>query len=152
MLSAFVRRMVEKHGVFADVAIHTAHDERNIHAHVLLSHRELGPDGFGEIANRRTITKKVKGQEKQIGIAGIAATPADIKHLREQWAKDVNRAYEKAGLDIRVDHRSFEDRGIKETPTIHLGPKASEMERERAAQRPRRHQPHDRIGNAEYAA
>jgi MobA/MobL family len=130
LLSAFVRRLVEKHGVFADVAIHTAHDERNIHAHVLLSHRELGPEGFGEIANRRTITKKVKGQEKQIGIAGLAATPADIKHLREVWARDVNRAYEKAGLDIRVDHRSFEDRGIKDVPTIHLGPTAAKMERE----------------------
>jgi MobA/MobL family len=129
LLSAFVRRIVGKHGVFADVSMHLAHDDRNIHAHVLLSHRELGPDGFGEIANRRTITKKVKGQEKQVEIAGVAATPADIKKLREQWAHDVNRAYERAGLAIRVDHRSFEDRGIKEVPTIHLGPKAAAMER-----------------------
>jgi hypothetical protein len=129
LLSAFVLRIVEKHGVFADVAIHTAHDERNIHAHILLSHRELGPDGFGDIANRRTVLKKVKGKEKETGIAGIAATPVDIKKLREQWAQDVNRAYERAGLPIRVDHRSFEDRGIKDVPTIHLGPKAAAMER-----------------------
>src|SRR5271170_51499 len=130
LLSAFVRRIVEKHGVFADVAIHTAHDERNIHAHILLSHRELGPEGFGEIANRRTITRKHRGEVKEMTTAGIAATPGDIKKLREQWAQDVNRAYEQAGLDIRVDHRSFEDRGIKELPTIHLGPTAAKMERE----------------------
>ena len=105
LLSAFVGRIVEKHGVFADAAIHTAHDERNIHAHVLLSHRELGPEGFGEIANRRTATRKHRGQVKEMTTAGIAATPADIRKLREQWAQDVNRAYEKAGLDIRVDHR-----------------------------------------------
>jgi hypothetical protein len=33
------------------------------------------------------------------------------------------------GLNIRVDHRSFERRGIEDVPTIHLGPKAAAMER-----------------------
>jgi MobA/MobL family len=129
LLSAFVLRIVEKHGVFADVSIHTAHDDRNIHAHVLLSHRELGPDGFGEIANTRYENRKRKGEMVREKVAGIAATPSQIKGLREQWAADVNRAYESAGLDIRVDHRSFEDRGIEDVPTIHLGPKAAAMER-----------------------
>src|SRR4051794_12322218 len=130
LLSEFVQRIVEKHGVFADAAIHTAHDERNDHAHVLLSHRELGPEGFGEIANRRTITRKHRGEVKEMTTAGIGSTPAEIRKLREQWAQDVNRAYEQAGLAVRVDHRSFDDRGSKETPTIHLGPTASKMERE----------------------
>lgn len=129
LLSAFVLRIVEKHGVFADVSVHTAHDERNIHAHILLSHRELGPDGFGEIANTRYENRKRKGEIVREKVAGIAATPSAIKGLREQWAQDVNRAYERAGLDIRVDHRSFEDRGIRDVPTIHLGPKAAAMER-----------------------
>jgi MobA/MobL family len=129
LLSGFVRRLVEKHGVFADVSMHTAHDERNIHAHILLSHRELGPDGFGEIANRRTITRKHRGQVKEMTTAGIAATPADVKFLRKEWADHVNSAYQRAGLDIRVDHRSFEDRGLQKVPTIHLGPKATAAER-----------------------
>jgi hypothetical protein len=129
LLSGFVRRLVEKHGVFADVSIHTAHDERNIHAHILLSHRELGPDGFGEIANRRTITRKHRGKVKEMTTAGLAATPADVKFLRKEWADHVNSAYQRAGLDIRVDHRSFKDRGLQTIPTIHLGPKASELER-----------------------
>ena len=81
-----MRRIVEKHGVFADVAIHLAHDDRNIHAHILLSHRELGPDGFGEIANTPHDHRKRKGAKVQEKVAGIAATPADIKGLREQWA------------------------------------------------------------------
>jgi hypothetical protein len=34
-----------------------------------------------------------------------------------------------AGLNVRVDHRSFERRGIEDVPTIHLGSKASAMER-----------------------
>lgn len=129
LLLDFLAPIIARHGVAADVAIHTAHDDRNIHAHVLLTHRELGADGFGEIANPRTIRKKVKGQVKLIGITGIAATPADVEAIRKSWAAAVNRAYALAGLDIRVDHRSFERRGIEDVPTIHLGPKASAMER-----------------------
>ena len=129
LLSGFVRKIVEKHGVAADVAIHSADDDRNVHAHVLLSHRELGADGFGEIANTRTITRKRNGQQVQEKVAGIAATPADIRAIRQDWERDVNRAYERAGLDIRVDHRSHKDRGIEDEPTKHLGPNAAGMER-----------------------
>ena len=129
LLSGFVRRLVEKHGVFADVAMHTAHDERNIHSHILLSHRELGPDGFGDYANRHTITRKHRGQVKEMVTFGIASTKSDVKFLRKEWADHVNSAYQRGGLDIRVDHRSFKDRGLQYVPTIHLGPKASELER-----------------------
>jgi hypothetical protein len=46
------------------------------------------------------------------------------------WADTVNRTLcFLAGLNVRVDHRSFERRGIEDVPTIHLGPKASAMER-----------------------
>jgi MobA/MobL family len=96
---------------------------------VLITHLELGPEGFGEIANQRTVTKKVKGQEKQIEIAGIAATPADVKALRKDWEQHVNRAYERAGHDIEVDARSHKERGIEQEPTRHLGPTATAIER-----------------------
>lgn len=129
LLLDFLAPIIARHGVAADVVIHTAHDDRNIHAHVLLTHRELGAGGFGEIANARTITKKIKGREKLIGIAGVVATPADVEAIRKAWADAVNGAYAMAGLNIRVDHRSFDRRGIEDVPGIHLGPKASAMER-----------------------
>jgi hypothetical protein len=129
LLLDFLTPIINRHGVAADVAIHTAHDRRNIHAHVLITHRQLGPDGFGEIAHARTITKKIKGREKQIGIAGVTATPADIEAIRKSWAAAVNRAYVEAGLDVRVDHRSHDRGGIGEVPGIHLGPTATGMER-----------------------
>jgi len=62
LLTDFFAPIIARYGVAADVAIHTAHDDRNIHAHVLLTHREFGPDDFGEIANTRTITRKRKGR------------------------------------------------------------------------------------------
>jgi ATP-dependent exoDNAse (exonuclease V) alpha subunit len=129
LLLDFLAPIIARHGVAADVAIHTAHDDRNIHAHVLLTHRELGTDGFGEIANTRTISRKRKGRRVLEQVAGILATPADVEAIRKAWADAVNRAYALAGLNVRIDHRSFERRGIEGVPTIHLGPKASAMER-----------------------
>jgi hypothetical protein len=129
---SFASWPVNRHGVAAHVSLHAPDrqgDERNYHAHILLTHREIGPDGFGEIANTRTQTRKRKGREVREQIAGFAATPADIRAIRRQWEGAVNRAYERAGLDIRVDHRSHEDRGIEAEPTIHLGPAATAMER-----------------------
>lgn len=132
LLHEYLGSIVERYGVAADVAIHApgeGRDHRNIHAHALLTHREIGAEGFEDIANPRMVTKKVKGVEKEIEIAGIAATPADIRALRQEWEHAVNRAYERAGLDIRVDHRSHEERGIEQEPTQHLGPSATAMER-----------------------
>jgi hypothetical protein len=129
LLLDFLAPIIARHGVAADVTIHTAHDRRNTHTHVLITHRQLGPDGFGEIAHARTITKKIKGRAKQIGIAGVTATPADIEAIRKSWADAVNRAYADAGLDVRVDHRSHDRRGIEDVPEIHLGPTATGMER-----------------------
>jgi hypothetical protein len=138
ILKDYLAPLVEKHGVAIDVAIHEpgeGKDARNIHAHVLITHREFGADGFGEIANERTIQKKVKvkgheqSQFRSRSIAGIAATPQDITALRKGWEQVVNRAYERAGLDIRVDHRSHEDRGLDQVPTIHIGPAAAEIEK-----------------------
>jgi hypothetical protein len=125
----FLGPIIERYGVAADVSIHFADDWRNIHAHILLTHREYGPDGFGEIANSRMESRKRNGEFVREKKAGISASPADVKMFRELWANCVNRAYEQAGYNIRVDHRSFEDRGIKEPPTIHHGPKVTALER-----------------------
>jgi hypothetical protein len=134
LLKDYLAPFIEKHGMAADVAIHEpgeGRDHRNVHAHVLLTHRTLDADGFGDIANTRNMTRMRKGQEVPEQIAGIAATPADIRGIRKAWEQELNRAYEREGLDIRADHRSHKDRGIEQEPTKHLGPTASEMEQKR---------------------
>jgi hypothetical protein len=134
LLKDYLAPFIEKYGVAADVAIHEpgeGRDHRNIHAHVLLTHRTLDADGFGDIANTRSTTRMRKGQEVTEQIAGIAATPADIRSIRQGWEQELNRAYDREGLDIRADHRSHKDRGIEQEPTKHLGPTANEMEQKR---------------------
>lgn len=47
---------------------------------------------------------------------------------REAWADMVNRVIEQAGLEERIDHRSYAARGIDEQPTIHEGVEAVHIE------------------------
>ncbi|WP_368655836.1 MobA/MobL family protein [Methylomagnum ishizawai] len=55
----------------------------------------------------------------------------------------MNASLERAGLDERVDHRSFKERGIEQVPSEHLGVEASGMERAREAEPTRRPQPRE---------
>ena len=72
--------------MIADIAIHAAHrkgDDRNIHAHVMLSMREITPESFGQ---------KVRDWN----------SPELLEQWREQWALHQNRALERAGRTERV--------------------------------------------------
>lgn len=132
LVARFVGGYVRQWSVAADIALHgpgDGGDLRNHHAHVLLSHRVLDRKGFGDIANRRVILRKFKGEKKPAVVAGLAATSSDVREIRKAWEAFVNKAYAEAGLDIRVDHRSHQERLLKKLPTRHLGPAATAMER-----------------------
>ena len=87
-------------GMVADVCLHDK--VGNPHAHILLSLRDIGPDGFG---------KKNRSWN----------APRLLETWRESWADFVNKYLEKAGLDIRIDHRSYRRREVDLTPTKHIG-------------------------------
>ena len=75
---------------------------------------------------------------RQIGANGLGAKtreldsfttgPREIEAIRQQWERIGNRALDRAGIDERIDRRSYADRGIDREATIHLGPVASGME------------------------
>jgi len=48
--------------------------------------------------------------------------------LRQRWAQVQNVAFERLGLDVRVDHRSLKARGIERQPGRHRGPAVSGIE------------------------
>lgn len=113
----FAKEIVERHGCAADVSIHAPSrngDERNHHAHVLLTTRRLGPDGFGE--KTRELDDKKSG-------------PDLITEWRRRWAETMNMALERVGVEARVDHRSLAAQGDGRLPGIHLGPHVAAMER-----------------------
>jgi hypothetical protein len=113
----FTQELVERYNVAASVAIHDPGkhgDDRNFHAHILFTTRELGPDGFGK---------------KTRVLDDMKTGPQEVTKLRELAADIINGALADANSDIRVDHRSFKDRGVEREPTTHLGPAVTEMER-----------------------
>ncbi|MDR3489820.1 MAG: MobQ family relaxase [Bradyrhizobium sp.] len=118
LVKDFVREAFVRKGYAADVAIHAPDrqsDDRNHHAHILISERKLSADGFA--------AKKdpVMNGKAQLG------------EWREQWAHLANRYLERHGHDVRIDHRSLSAQGVDREATVHVGYAGLEMA-ERGAQ------------------
>lgn len=113
----FARELVQVHGCAADVAIHApgkGGDQRNHHAHILLTTRRLGADGLGE--KTRELDDKRQGAEW-------------VTKWRERFAVLQNERLVEAKVAARVDHRSLAEQGIEREPGRHLGPAATGFER-----------------------
>lgn len=111
----FARELVARHGFAADVAIHEpgrGGDSKNHHAHILVSTRRLGPDGFTE-KTRELDDRNLK----------------EVDYWRERFAELQNEHLAAAGQVERVDHRSHADRGISAAPGTHQGPVATAIAR-----------------------
>ncbi len=99
----FGRWLSDRYLVAADVQIHEpvkGDDARNFHSHILLSTRELGPDGFGK--KTRVLDDRKTG-------------PEEVEAIRKEWADRVNAALTLHQLEDRVDHRSNARRGLDDT-------------------------------------
>lgn len=119
----FAREVANHYSVAADVCIHapsTKGDERNYHAHILLSACTIGQDGFGKKAAELDPIHCQRQKEK-------IPNPADL--WRGRFAELQNERLKEAGTDARVDHRTLKAQGIDREPTQHLGPAASAYER-----------------------
>lgn len=126
----FTQTIIRKYKVAATVAIHAPDadgDQRNHHAHILMTTREVTLDidknfVFGDKTDLELSNTKLKKQGKKI-------TQEQIKDIRHSWAIHCNRALENNGIDARIDHRSHADRGLEQLPSIKMGHFATEMER-----------------------
>lgn len=69
--------------------------------------------------------------EKDIkaGKSMLSTGTSKAKEWRNAIAEVINTVNEKQGIMERIDPRSYKDRGIPLIPTIHLGEKASALER-----------------------
>jgi Ti-type conjugative transfer relaxase TraA len=107
----FVAREFVDRGMVADLNVHWdigADGEPKPHAHVMLTTREVGEDGFGP---------KVRDWNR-----------TDLlEHWRGAWADHVNQRLAELDIDARIDHRSLEAQGIDLEPQHKIGPAASRM-------------------------
>jgi Ti-type conjugative transfer relaxase TraA len=108
----FVGREFVARGMIADLNVHwdkAADGSPKPHAHVMLSMREVGPDGFGQ--------KERDWNSKEL-----------LQQWRESWADHVNTRMAELGLDARVDHRTLEAQGIPLEPQHKIGAAGSRRE------------------------
>ncbi|MBX4862929.1 Ti-type conjugative transfer relaxase TraA [Rhizobium bangladeshense] len=135
---ALVRDFVERHitskGMVADWVYHDA--PGNPHVHLMSTLRPLTEGGFGakKIAVTSPDGNQMRNDAGKIVYELWAGSADDFNAIRDGWFACQNSHLALAGLDIRVDGRSFEKQGIELTPTIHLGvgTKAIDRKAERA--------------------
>jgi len=104
-----------RHRCAVDIAIHAPArrgDERNHHAHLLMTTRRLEAQGFTEKTRELDDLKS-----------------GEVARWRERWASLVNERLEEHGVDARIDHRSLEAQGEVREPTYHKGPAVTAIER-----------------------
>lgn len=125
----FAKLLAERYGVAVDIAIHAPDaegDERNYHAHIMMTTRQVEIVGDDFNLTDKTTLELSNAKRSTLG---LERAKEDIKELRAEWANIANGALEANGIDERIDHRSHADRGIDAQPTIKLGWKVSELER-----------------------
>ena len=152
----YCRRNFTDRGMCVQFAIHDSENrqtgQRNLHCHVLLTLRSLDErgkwmakqrkvyelDDNGEripLIDKKTGMQKVDGQNrKQWKCRTVPTNDWNGRENARAWRKDltdtINAVNEKMGMtDNFWEYRSFKEQGLDIIPQIHLGEKASAMER-----------------------
>jgi Ti-type conjugative transfer relaxase TraA len=101
LLRDFVNREFVSKGMVADIGIHRD-NPNNPHSHILLTTRDLTPEGFGPKNRSWNATNQLLG-------------------WRRGWAEVTNEHLIEAGLGVRIDHRSYRDQNLGLTPGVKMG-------------------------------
>ena len=107
----FVEKQFVERGMVADMNVHWDRGkdgQPKPHAHVMLSMREVGPEGFGQKVREWNSTQL-------------------LQEWREAWADHVNERLAELDIDARIDHRTLAAQGIDLEPQHKIGPAASRM-------------------------
>lgn len=129
----FVARHIAAKGMVADWVFHDA--PGNPHIHLMSTLRPLSEAGFGakKVAMLGPDGSPVRNDAGKIVYELWAGGADDFNAFRDGWFACQNRHLALAGLDLRIDGRSFEKQGIELTPTIHLGVGTKAIERKAAS-------------------
>ena len=143
---ALARQFLTEHfvsrGMVVDFAVHEPEKEEgginNPHFHFMCPIRPIEQNGKWGLKQKREYVLDEKGNRISDGKGDYVfnAVPttdwgsADtLEFWREQWAVMCNAKFEEKGLDVRIDHRSYERQGIELLPTVHEGPTVRAMEK-----------------------
>ena len=112
----FADALAERHRCAVDFAIHApdpAGDQRNHHAHLAWTEREVRGDGMG--AKVRAFGGKDRAEE--------------LRRIRRAWEVCCNRALARAGLAQRIDARTLAAQSVPRSAGRHVGAAGTAMAR-----------------------
>lgn len=137
LLDNFVSR-----GMTVDVAFHEKETEEggtpNPHFHFLCPIRPINPDGTWGFKQHRVYRldedgNRIRDQNGKLLFDAVPTTdwgdPETLEQWRKAWADVCNAKFAEKGLDIRIDHRSYERQGLDLLPTVHEGAAVRAMEK-----------------------
>ena len=130
-------------GMCVQFAIHDSENpvthQRNLHCHIMMTMRPILEDGSWGEKQKKVYFYDEKGNKIRKKNGTYKCTTQDVtgwnnrdnaKKWRKDWADTINAVSEKNGLtDNFWEHRSFEEQGLDIIPQIHLGAKATALER-----------------------
>lgn len=137
LLENFVSR-----GMVVDFAVHQPDREDggipNPHFHVLCPIRPIGQNGKWGLKQRRVYEldedgNRIRDADGKFVFNAVPTTdwgsPETLEHWRQTWAELCNAKFAEKGLDVRIDHRSYERQGVELLPTVHEGATVRAMEK-----------------------
>ncbi|WP_144578810.1 Ti-type conjugative transfer relaxase TraA [Agrobacterium sp. DE0009] len=125
----FVEKFILAKGMVADWVYHD--NPGNPHIHLMTTLRPLAEDGFGskKVAVTGDDGQPVRTKSGKILYELWAGSTDEFNVVRDGWFERQNHHLALAGIDLRIDGRSYEKQGIDLEPTIHLGVGAKAIER-----------------------
>lgn len=133
LAQGIAQALADRYGTAGTLAVHQPDregDQRNHHAHILMTTRRLEPSG--ELG------------EKTRELDDVKRGPQEVEWIRAMVEERTNHALERAGIEARVDRRSLEQQraaaleagdqeraaALDRLPTIHEGPRVTQIRRE----------------------
>lgn len=133
LMREFVGIQVLTRGQVADWVYHD--EPGNPHVHLMTTLRCLTENGFGskKVPVLGETGEPLRNEVGKIVYRLWSGEKAEFVDQRESWLALQNRHLALAGLDIRVDGRSYAERGIDLVPTTHIGVGAKAIDRKEKA-------------------
>jgi ATP-dependent exoDNAse (exonuclease V) alpha subunit len=125
LIRSFSRELADRYRCAVDFAVHEPRpqaDQRNHHAHLLMTTRQVSPGGLGVRTNLN-----LSGTERRA--RGLGHSKEELLWIRERWAQVANEALRVAGVAGRLDHRGYAARGVDREPWPQLPQKVFYAER-----------------------
>ena len=129
LMREFVETQVLERGQVADWVIHD--EPGNPHVHLMTTLRPLTETGFGakKVAVLGEDGKPLRTKAGKIVYRLWSGDKSEFLAQRQGWLDLQNRHLALGGHDVRVDGRSYAERGIDIVPTTHIGVAATAIQR-----------------------